>query len=142
MALAAVLYMTYAGRFAGGRVFHGWGPVAVAVGMVPVLLLPWSLQRFMTEGVAPWYAEAGLSATDLVADLGFWELLGGRAATADLGAAPVWLSIGIAVAAVLDAMRDSFAGAGGTAHGFIARPDPYGTQPRDIGTLREALHAR
>ena len=84
---------------------RAWGPVVVAVGMVPVLLLPWSVQRFLTEGVAPWYAEAGLAATDLVADLGVWELLGGRATTADLGAAPVWLSLGIAVAAVASLIR-------------------------------------
>jgi hypothetical protein len=82
---------------------RAWGPVAVAVGTVPVLLLPWSGQRLM--GLHQWYAEAGLPSSDLVADLGAWELLGGRAATSDLGAAPVWFSIGIAVAAVASLVR-------------------------------------
>lgn len=40
---------------------------------------------------------------------------------------------------VLDAMRDSFAHEGGAAIGFVARPDPYGVQPRDIGTLRASI---
>lgn len=78
----------------------GWGPVAVAVLAVPVLLLPWSLLRFTGQHTGAWYAEAGLPAPELVADLGFWELLSGRATTADLGAAPAWFSIGVAVAAV------------------------------------------
>jgi hypothetical protein len=82
-----------------------WGPVAVAVGMVPVFLLPWSLMRFLSDSAAPWYAEAGLVAADLVPDLGAWELLGGRAATTDLGAAPAWLSLGVAIAAVAALLR-------------------------------------
>ncbi len=82
-----------------------WGPVAVAVGSVPVLLLPWSLMRFAGESVGSWYAEAGLPAVDLAADLGVWELLGGRAATSDLGAAPAWLSFGIAIAAAAALVR-------------------------------------
>ncbi|HEX6874473.1 MAG TPA: glycosyltransferase [Nocardioidaceae bacterium] len=82
-----------------------WGPVAVAVGMVPALLLPWSVLRFVGGGVSAWYAEAGLPVPDLVPDLGVWELLGGRAATADLGAAPAWLTLGIAVAAAAALLR-------------------------------------
>jgi hypothetical protein len=82
-----------------------WGPVAVAVGSVPVLLLPWSLMRFAGESVGSWYAEAGLPAVDLTTDLGVWELLGGRAATAALGAAPAWLSFGIAIAAAAALVR-------------------------------------
>ena len=84
-----------------------WGPVAVAVGVVPILLLPWSLMRFADESAGSWYAEAGLPAADLVADLGIWELFGGRAATSALGAAPAWLSFGIAVAAVAALVRNN-----------------------------------
>jgi GT2 family glycosyltransferase len=82
-----------------------WGPVAVAVGAVPVLLLPWSLQRLFTKSGAPWYAEAGLPAPELVADLGAWQLLAGRAATSDLGAAPAWLSVGVLAAAAAALLR-------------------------------------
>jgi len=82
-----------------------WGPVAVAVGMVPVLLLPWSLMRFLSDQAGPWFAEAGLAAADLVPDLGAWELLGGRPATTELGAAPAWLTLGVAIAAVAALLR-------------------------------------
>ena len=84
---------------------QGWGPVVVAVGVVPVLLLPWSLLRFTAGQPGPWYAEAGLPALDLVPDLGVMDLLGGRAATSDLGAAPAWIGVAIAVAAVAALMR-------------------------------------
>jgi homoserine kinase len=40
---------------------------------------------------------------------------------------------------VADALRGTFAQSGGVA--FIARPEMHGTQPRDIGTLRDALKA-
>jgi GT2 family glycosyltransferase len=89
-----------AGDRSGPATAGGWRPVAVAVAAVPVLLLPWSVMRFLGESAGPWYAEAGLPARDLIGDLGFWELLGGRPTTAALGAAPAWISLGIAVAAV------------------------------------------
>ena len=57
-------------------------------------------QRVVTEIQSLMGLEAGLVAADLVPDLGAWELLGGRAATTDLGAAPAWLSLGVAIAAV------------------------------------------
>jgi GT2 family glycosyltransferase len=82
-----------------------WAPVGVAVGVVPVLLLPWSLTGLLGDRAAPWYAEAGLPALDLVTDLGAWHLLAGRAATTELGAAPGWLSLGIAAGAVAALVR-------------------------------------
>ncbi len=82
-----------------------WGPLAVGILVVPVLLLPWTVLHFTGGGPGPWYAEAGLAAPDLVADLGIWELLGGRATTPALGAAPAWLSIGIFLAAVAALVR-------------------------------------
>ncbi len=77
-----------------------WRPVAVAVGVVPFLLLPWSLLRFTAERSGSWYAEAGLPASDLVTDLGFWDLLSGRPGSTELGAAPMWIGVGLALAAV------------------------------------------
>ncbi|HEU4512621.1 MAG TPA: glycosyltransferase family 2 protein [Nocardioidaceae bacterium] len=82
-----------------------WGPMAMSVLVVPVLLLPWSLLRWVAGATGPWYAEAGLPATELVADLGPWELLAGRATTTDLGAAPLWIGVGLAVAAVAALVR-------------------------------------
>ncbi|HSE09402.1 MAG TPA: glycosyltransferase family 2 protein [Nocardioidaceae bacterium] len=90
-------------RSAWSPPLRAWGPIVVALATVPVLLLPWSVQRLM--GLDRWYAEAGLPARELVSDLGAWELLAGRATTADLGAAPAWLGIGIAVAAVASLVR-------------------------------------
>lgn len=84
---------------------RAWGAVAVAVGAVPVLLLPWSLQRFLDPDPRPWYAEAGLPATDLLPEPGAWELLTGR--PAELGSAPAWIGLGIAVAAVVALVRRS-----------------------------------
>ncbi len=84
---------------------RAWGPVAVSVLVVPGLLLPWALLRWVTGGDTPWYAEAGLPARDLVADLGPWELLAGRATTTGLGAAPLWIGFGIAAAAVAALVR-------------------------------------
>lgn len=82
---------------------RAWAPVVVAVGVVPVLLLPWSLQHFLVEDPGAWYAEAGLPARHLVPDLGAWHLLTGRAG--DAGAAPGWLGLGIALAAVAALVR-------------------------------------
>ncbi|HLN78650.1 MAG TPA: glycosyltransferase family 2 protein [Nocardioidaceae bacterium] len=84
---------------------QAWGPVAVAVGAVPVLLLPWSLMRFTAERSGSWYAEAGLPAADLVSDLGLWDLLAGRPAAGGLGAAPIWIGVGLAVAAAAALVR-------------------------------------
>ena len=84
-----------------------WAPMVVSVAVVPVLLLPWALLRWVTGATRPWYAEAGLPAADLAADLGPWELLAGRATSTDLGAAPLWLGVGIAVAAVAALVRRS-----------------------------------
>lgn len=98
--VAVAALVTGTTRERGTSTAAAWGPVGVAVLAVPVLLLPWSLLRFTGEHAGVWYSEAGLPAHGLVADLGFWELLGGRAATADLGAAPAWFSLGVAVAAV------------------------------------------
>jgi GT2 family glycosyltransferase len=87
---------------------HVWAPVAVAVAAIPVLLLPW-LHRLLTTSGPPggysWTAEAGLPAPELVADLGPWQLLAGRATSADLGAAPVWFGVGVAVAAMVALVR-------------------------------------
>ncbi|HEX6246446.1 MAG TPA: glycosyltransferase family 2 protein [Nocardioidaceae bacterium] len=79
---------------------RAWAPVFVALVGVPVLLLPWTILRFLDGGPGTWYAEAGLPAPELVTDLEAWDLLAGRAAGADLGAAPLWIGVGIAVAAV------------------------------------------
>jgi homoserine kinase len=43
--------------------------------------------------------------------------------------------------AVLDAMLGAFRHEGGDADGFIALPDMHGTQPRDVGTLLDALRS-
>jgi GT2 family glycosyltransferase len=96
-----------------------WGPPAVVVGVVPVLLLPWSLTGLLGDRVAPWYAEAGLPALDLVTDLGAWQLLAGRAATTEAGGAPAWLSLGIAAAAVAALIRRTTRPAVLTAWGFV-----------------------
>ena len=76
-----------------------WGAVAVPVVTVPLLLLPWTVGRISGALPGPWYAEAGLPAADLVGDLGWWELLAARPADG-AGAAPVWISVGLALAAV------------------------------------------
>jgi GT2 family glycosyltransferase len=95
LALGAVL----AGLLTGRRRIADWGPVAVAVAAVPVLLLPWSWARLLVDGPAGWWhAEAGLTASDLLTDLGPLHLLLGRAA--EVGAAPGWISAGVVVAAV------------------------------------------
>lgn len=78
---------------------RAWAPPLVAVGVVPVLLLPWSLLLLVGDGLASWYVEAGAPAPELVTDLGPWDLLAGRATTGDLGAAPLWFGVAIAVAA-------------------------------------------
>ncbi len=82
-----------------------WGAVAVPVAVAPVLVLPWSLQRFLDAGTQPWYAEAGLPAADLLPGLGAWELLTGRAA--EVGSAPAWIGLGIVVGAVAALVRRS-----------------------------------
>jgi GT2 family glycosyltransferase len=108
LALALTLATVAAGIVSDRRTWRSprtWGPPAVAVGVVPVLLLPWSLTGLLGDRVAPWYAEAGLPALDLVTDLGAWHLLAGRAATTELGGAPGWLSLGIAVGAVAALVR-------------------------------------
>jgi GT2 family glycosyltransferase len=108
VALALALAVVAVGLVGGDPAWRSartWGPLGVAVGVVPVLLLPWSLAGFFGDRPAPWYAEAGLPAPELVTDLGAWHLLAGRAATTDLGAAPAWLSLGIAVAAVAALVR-------------------------------------
>jgi GT2 family glycosyltransferase len=76
-----------------------WAPTAVSVAVVPVLLLPWLVGRLTGGAPGPWYAEAGLPATDLLGSLGAWELLGSRPTDA-AAAAPAWISIGLTVAAV------------------------------------------
>jgi GT2 family glycosyltransferase len=108
LALALTLATVAAGLMSDPRSWRSsrtWGPPAAAVGVVPVLLLPWSLTGLLGDRVAPWYAEAGLPALDLVTDLGAWHLLAGRAATTELGGAPGWLSLGIAAAAVAALVR-------------------------------------
>ena len=84
---------------------RAWAPMLVAVGVVPVLLLPWSVQRWLSGDSGAWYAEAGLPARDLVTDLDAWHLVTGRAA--DVGAAPGWLGLGVAVAALAALVRRS-----------------------------------
>jgi GT2 family glycosyltransferase len=100
LALGAVL----TGALTGRRRVTDWGPVAVAVAAVPVLLLPWSWSPLVADGPASWwYAEAGLAASDLLTDLGPLHLLLGRPAEA--GAAPGWISAGVVAAAVVALVR-------------------------------------
>ncbi len=71
--------------------------------MVPVLLLPWSVLTFANRGVTSWLLEAGLPAPSLLDPLTAMDVAMGRAA--DVGAAPVWLSAGVALAAVVALLR-------------------------------------
>jgi GT2 family glycosyltransferase len=122
LALALTLAAVMVGLMSDRRTWRSartWGPPAVAVGVVPVLLLPWSLRGLLGDRVTPWHAEAGLPALDLVTDLDAWQLLAGRAATTELGGAPAWLSVGIAVAAVAAVIRPSTRPAVVTAWGVI-----------------------
>jgi len=79
------------------------GPVATAVGVVPVLLLPWSLFSLSGSRYASPFFEAGLPSLSLLSPLGSWDLLLGR--PADIGSAPGWISIGIVLAAVAALLR-------------------------------------
>ena len=82
----------------------GWGPVAVAVGAVPALLLPWLVAALLggTGATGP-FAEAGLPAPELLDPVTAWDLLLGR--PAEMGAAPGWLSATVVLAAVAALLR-------------------------------------
>ena len=103
--LAVVVLLAFAAA-TGAREWtrrSGWGPVAVAVLAVPVLLLPWSVLTFAGRGADAWLTEAGLPATDLLGPLGLLDVVLGRAVAA--GSAPVWLSAGVVLAAVASLLR-------------------------------------
>ncbi len=102
VALAAVVAGLAADR-AGWRSPAVWGPVVVAVAVVPVLLLPWSLLTLGRTGLSSWLFEAGLPAADLLGPLSGWDIVLGR--PTDLGSAPGWISAGVVVAAVAALLR-------------------------------------
>lgn len=72
-----------------------WGPPALALALVPVLLLPWLVPLLTTNSTAGLLLEAGRLP---VAEAGFTQLLTGR--LGDLGA-PLWLGAITCVFAVL-----------------------------------------
>lgn len=78
-----------------------WGPVAASVLPVWLLLAPWALE----EGglTRAWLLDTGLAAPEMVPDLGAWEVVTGRAA--EVGSAPAWISVGLAVAALASLVR-------------------------------------
>ncbi|HET6627742.1 MAG TPA: glycosyltransferase family 2 protein [Nocardioidaceae bacterium] len=80
-----------------------WGPVAIPLLAVPVLLLPWSLFTPGRRGLIAWLSEAGLPAKDLLGQVGAWDVVLGRAA--EVGSAPGWISAGVIVAAVAALLR-------------------------------------
>ena len=92
-----------------------WGPVAVSVAVVPVLLLPWSLLTLGPTGLtswlfeagvpapASWLFEAGVPAPDLLGARDGWDVVLGR--PAETGSAPAWISLGVALAAVAALLR-------------------------------------
>jgi hypothetical protein len=79
-----------------------WGPVLVAAVMPAFLLVPWSLPG---SGVPlqAWLVEAGRAVPGITEPLGGWDLVLGRAG--ELGAAPGWLSAGLALAALAALLR-------------------------------------
>ena len=79
------------------------GPVATAVALVPVLLLPWSLFSLGGSANVSWLFEAGMPASSLLSPLGSWDLVLGR--PADIGSAPGWISIGVVSAAIAALLR-------------------------------------
>jgi GT2 family glycosyltransferase len=86
------------------RARETWAPVAVAVGAVPLLLLPWSVMTFTHgHGLRTWLWEAGLPAPELLDAPGVWDLLVGR--PVETGSAPGWISLGIVLAAVVALAR-------------------------------------
>ena len=82
-----------------------WGPLAVALVVVPVLLLPWSVLVFTSGGGLPALLfEAGMADPSLAASaLSGWDLVTGR--PGDVGAAPGWISLGVALGAVAALLR-------------------------------------
>ena len=75
-----------------------WGPVLACCAAVPVLLLPWSWQATVHDGLVAWLFEAGLPAPGITVSPSAAALALGR--VGDLAAAPGWLSAGVVAAAV------------------------------------------
>ncbi|HET7734729.1 MAG TPA: glycosyltransferase family 2 protein [Nocardioidaceae bacterium] len=75
------------------------GTVAVAA----ALLLPWLLLLWGHDGVSSLLLEAGRPASELIGSLTATDIVLGR--PGDVGGAPAWLSVGIAVAAVVALLR-------------------------------------
>jgi hypothetical protein len=65
---------------------------------VPVLLLPWSWDATVHDGLAAWLFEAGLPAPELTTSPTAGAIALGR--IGDVAAAPGWLSVGVVAAAV------------------------------------------
>ena len=82
---------------------NAWGPVLTSCATAPVLLLPWSWQATVHEGLSAWLFEAGFPAPGLTSSPTAAELALGR--IGDLAAAPGWLSAGVVVAAVVALAR-------------------------------------
>ncbi|MGZ4460363.1 MAG: glycosyltransferase [Nocardioidaceae bacterium] len=80
-----------------------WRPVLIPVGATVVLLLPWSATTWMHQGLASLMFEAGLPAPALAGHLAWWDLVLGRPGT--VGAAPAWMGVGLALAAVVALLR-------------------------------------
>ncbi len=79
-----------------------WGPVLLPLVVSAVLLLPWSVLTWGREGLASLVFEAGLPAPLLTSTVGPWEVVLGRPGSAG---APAWLSVGIAVVALVALLR-------------------------------------
>lgn len=102
LAVVAVFWGCVADRAVWARP-SAWGPVLVPVAMVPILLLPWSLQSLLDGGAAAWLLEAGLPVPGAGQALTPWDVLLGR--PGGPGAAPLWVSAGVVLAAVAALVR-------------------------------------
>ncbi len=80
-----------------------WAPVAAAWSAAFALLLPWALFTWWHQGAASWLLEAGRPASELIGTLSALDIVAGR--PGEVAGAPAWLSIGVAVAAVVALAR-------------------------------------
>ncbi len=79
-----------------------WPQAVVALVVALGLLLPWALLTWRDHGPSSWLLEAGRPASDLIGPLSALDVVLGR--PGDFGA-PIWVSLGIVLAAVVALLR-------------------------------------